>query len=184
MNKDETLQVMAILQATYPSFYKGMPKNVVETAVDLWTDMFAEDDYKIVLMAVKALLATDEKGFPPHIGAVKSKVRLLTTPQQMTEGEAWGLVYAALENGAYGYKEEFAKLPYEIQYTIGTPEVLRSWAIQESDSLSVLQSNFQRAYRAKAQHAREWAALPESVRNIAGSLVGKFDMNTRLLEGE
>lgn len=184
MNKDETLQVMAILQATYPSFYKGIAPKVAETAVDLWTDMFAEDDYKIVLMAVKALLATDEKGFPPHIGAVKAKIRLLTTQQGMTEGEAWGLVLKAMENGIYGYKEEYAALPPDVQYAIGSADVLRTWAMQETDSLSVTQSNFMRSYRARREYAREWAALPESVKGIAGSLVGKFDMNKLLQEGE
>lgn len=183
MTIDETSVIMDIISIAYPHYYNKQTEDERYMAAVLWAEMFSEDDVNVVKAALKSFIATDEDGYAPNIGKIKSKVRLLTTPAEMSEGEAWGLVYKALGNGAYGYKEEFDKLPYEIQYTIGSPEVLRSWAVQESDSLSVLQSNFQRAYRARAQYVREVKALPADARQMMGQLTaGKFDLNAYLLQ--
>ena len=185
MTIDQTSILMDIISVAYPHYYSKQTEDERYMAAVLWAELFAEDDVNIVKAALKSFIATDEDGYAPNIGKIKSKVRLLTTPAEMSEGEAWGLVYKALQNSAYNAKEEFAKLPYEIAYTIGSAEVLRSWAIQESDSLSVLQSNFQRAYRARAQYAREVKALPADARQLMGQLTGnKFDMNAYLLQEE
>lgn len=66
MNQTETLQIMAVLRGAYPAFYRDMVRKDAESVVALWTEMFAEEDVAIVAAAVKALIATDDKGFPPH----------------------------------------------------------------------------------------------------------------------
>lgn len=96
MNREETLRIMAVLKASYPSYYRGMSRDDANSIVALWADMFKDDPVELVAAAVKALIASDEKGYPPHIGAVKAHIRKLTTPQEMTEGEAWGLVSRAV----------------------------------------------------------------------------------------
>ena len=75
MNRMETAQVLSVLKAAYPTFYRGMGKADLEQILSLWTDMFQEDDPRIVAGAVKAFIATDSKGFPPVIGTIKEKVR-------------------------------------------------------------------------------------------------------------
>lgn len=54
----------------------------------LWAEMFARDDVALVAAAVKALIESDSKGFPPHIGAVKENMRLISGGNEMTEAEA------------------------------------------------------------------------------------------------
>jgi hypothetical protein len=172
MTYEETLSIMAVLKAAYPAYYKGMTKQEALAAVDLWASMFAEDDVALVTAAVKALIATDEKGFPPHIGAVKAKMRLLSEKPSMTEQEAWALVSKAIKNSGYGSREEFAKLPPEVKSVVHSPEQLREWGMMDSDTVnSVVASNFMRSYRERMRHQKEMAALPGDVRALAAKLV-------------
>lgn len=181
MTVEETLKIMAVLKASYPNFYRDMKRKDAEGIVNLWADMFSGDDYRLVAVAVKALIASDSKGFPPVIGQVKEKLRLLTGREEMTEQEAWGLVAKAVRNGIWGAQEEFEKLPEDVQRIVGSPEQLRSWAQMESDSLhSVVASNFQRAYRVKAAQKREYAALPEDVKAVVQEISGG---KMKVLEG-
>jgi hypothetical protein len=113
----------------------------------------------------------DKKGFPPVIGQVKEYIRKLTAPEEMTEQEAWALVAKAIRNGTWGAKEEFEALPPQIQRIVGSPTQLSDWAKMDSDSVhSVVASNFQRSFRAKAKADKEYAALPSEVKAAIGGL--------------
>lgn len=182
MTYKDTLQIMAILKTAYPNYYKG--GGDLEQAAALWAELFADDDVTVVAAAVKAFIVNDEKGFPPTIGQIKNLVRSLTTEKEMTEIEAWGLVSAALRNGFYGAEEEFGKLPPVIQRIVGSPATLREWAQIDNESVqTVIASNFQRSYRARAKSEREYLALPQATRDILSQLTGKFDMNNALENG-
>ena len=98
MTIEETAQVMDILTTAYPRFYSGKDAPDPEKALMLWASMFEADDVGVVMAAVKALIACDGKGYPPHIGAVKARIRQITIPQEMTEAEAWALVSRAIKN--------------------------------------------------------------------------------------
>ena len=139
--------------------------------MNLWAAMFADEDYELVCAAVKSLIVADTKGFPPVIGQVKEYIRKLTAPQEMTESEAWALVSKAIRNGIWGAKKEFEALPPQIQRIVGSPQQLTDWAQMDSDSVhSVVASNFQRSFRAKAKADKEYAALPSEVRAAIGGL--------------
>ena len=177
MQRNETLAIMAVLKAAYPRYYAGLNRRDAEDIVNLWTEMFANDSARDVTMAVKALIATDSKGFPPHIGAVKTALARLKAPEEMTEYEAWGTVANALRNSLYGYAEEFAALPEVVQRVVGSALQLREWAMMDTDTLnSVVASNFQRSYRARAANEREFLALPEDVRNAVTQLTDRMRM--------
>ena len=79
MTQDETLKIMAVLQAAYPNFYRGMTRQDAEGVVALWADMFAEDSYNTVAAAVRAFIASDSKGFPPVVGQIKQRVTELAS---------------------------------------------------------------------------------------------------------
>ena len=176
MNREETLKIMAVLKAAYPNYYRGMTPKDATGIVGLWQEMFDGDPYELVAAAVKALLASDEKGFPPHIGAVKTKLRSLTDRNRMTEGEAWGLVRTALSRSLYRSREEFDKLPKEIQRLVGSPNQLREWAMMDVDTVqSVIASNFQRSYRAREASDREYEALPADVKALVNGQVSGSD---------
>ena len=163
MTRKETGIIMDILATAYPRFYSGPDAPDPAKAVSLWAEMFAEDDVALVAAAVKALIATDDKGYPPHIGAVKAKLRQITGGPEETEADTWNLISKAIRNGLYGAKEEFAKLPPTLQRIVGSPSQLREWAMMDSETLhSVVASNVQRSYKAISSREREIAKLPVS----------------------
>lgn len=177
MDRLETLKIMAVLRGAYPRYYASVSREDLETVVALWTEMFSEEPYEIVAAAVKALIAGDVKGFPPHIGAVKERIYQLTRPHEMTELEAWGYVAKAVRNSLYNSREEFEKLPSLVQRLVGSPNQLRTWAMIDTDSLeTVVQSNFMRSFKNRAQSVKDYQKLPQTVRGMVGRLAGCMEM--------
>lgn len=171
MSPSETGIIMDILTTAYPRFYTGPNAPNPKKTMSLWAEMFANDDVSLVAAAVKALIETDEKGFPPHIGAVKAKLRLLTAGDELSEAEAWNMVASAIRNGTYGAKAEFEKLPPIIRRIVGSPNTLREWGKMNSETVhSVIASNFQRSYRTISEREREFKKLPPDVKKLVRSL--------------
>lgn len=169
MNKTETLRIMASLRVAYPDYYKNQSRDMAEAAVNLWLDMLKSYDYTTVNMAIRALISTQK--FAPKISEVIEKIRELTSPPELGEGQAWSLVQKAVSQSGYRYREEFERLPPDVQAAVGAPEILHQWALLDTGDLeTVIHSNFNRAYRARVQKRREWNALPEDVQQFARSL--------------
>ena len=167
MTLSETAGIMAILETAYPSYYAKQDKRKKQEAVMLWAELFSDDPLDLVGAAVKAYI-TAENQFPPSIGTIKAKMReLANTEPELTEQKAWSLVSKACSNGLYGWREEYAKLPDSVQKAVGMPEMLREWAMMDTDTVnSVVASNFMRSFRVIQQRERDMAALPESVKRM------------------
>ncbi len=156
MNARETAAVMDILRVAYPQFYRGVDSRDIALAVQLWTEMFAQDEVKTVLAAVKRLIALDTRGFPPAIGAVKEQVWRLTHPQELDAAGAWALVAKAVNSP--DYEAAFAALPEEVRQAVGSPAQLAQWGrMEESAFQSVAASNFQKNYRERLNRRKEKA---------------------------
>lgn len=170
MDRNETIKILATLKAAYPGSYRGMTARDAEAMIELWSRMFAES-YADVNAAVAALISTRTVGFSPTVGEVKDQLQKLRSANTLPEQEAWALVSRACRNGLYGYRQEFAKLPPEVQRAVGAPEQLREWAAMDADTLqSVVASNFMRAYRTQKARERENAMLPPEVRALITGL--------------
>lgn len=174
MTRQETGIIMNILTTAYPRFYSGQDAPDPRKTMSLWAEMFRDDPVELVAAAVKALIATDEKGFPPHIGAVKAKLRQITEAPQMAPQEAWALVWRAVQRSGYNSREEFEKLPDNLKRLVGTPEQLKAWSQMDADTVqSVIASNFQRSYQVRAKQEADFQALPQDVRAMIGQAVGR-----------
>ena len=185
MTLKDTRDVFALLQANYPDTFKGLPDDALLSMLKLWQQMFAEEPREIVLRAVQAHIRSSTDRFFPPIGIIKEEIRKLTGPDDLSEGEAWAMVSAALRNGIYGYKEEYAKLPPAVQRAVGTPQTLREWAMLDAESVqSVIASNFQRSYRAAAKQEAELAKLPPGFREEMKKLAGAMLRPLELEEGD
>jgi len=179
MNREETVGVLSVLRGAYPGFYRGITKSEAIDTVNLWSAMFAADDVRLVTAAVQALIASDVKGYPPHIGAVKEQMRRLTATDELDEAAAWATIRAAISNGLYGATEEFAKLPPLCQKIVGSPSQLRDWAACDSDEIAtVVASNFQRAFRSVQQREQEKAKLPPSVQTLIEGLSDRLALES------
>lgn len=197
MTIQETAKVMDMLAAAYPQFYRHQTNEEKLGATQLWASMFVDEPVELVEAAVKAHIATDTKGFPPHIGAIKEAIVKLLKPEDMTELEAWGLVRSAISGASMDDSSRvfrdgvfsppsaivnFGKLPPVLQRLVGDPARLAAWNMLPNDELeTVVQSNFMRSYRARAAHEREQLALPADIRQTMQQIAE----STRLMiEGE
>lgn len=177
MTRDDVIMILATLKAAYPHAYKGMTRRDGEALVNLWQRQFADEDPNAVQAAVDALIATRTAGYSITPGEVKEKLHALRTVNELNESDAWALVSKACSNGLYGYREEFAKLPPEVQRAVGAPEQLREWAMMDSDTVqSVVASNFMRNYRATQQRTKEMAMLPQTVQQMLSGVADSMKM--------
>ena len=167
MNRSETMAIMGVLKVAYPSYYRGQDKRELLQAVSLWQEMFADDDARVVTAAVKTFIATDEKGYPPHIGAIKRQISKLLAKDAMSEQQAWNLAMKAVANGYYNAQEEFDRLPASIRRILGSPETIRQWGrMEEAELNTVVASNFMRSYRALTERETYENAVPQEVKDM------------------
>ena len=170
MNKQDTYQVLATLQAFYPDSFRGMTDAAAQMKVALWQDIFADEPAALVQAAVKAYVSTDKKGFMPVPGQIKEQIAILRDTGGLNEQDAWELVTKALCNSSYGAVEEFAKLPADVQRAVGSHNMLRSWAaVNISELQTVIASNFKRDYRAIVAQRKDHAKIPEAVKQLVES---------------
>lgn len=139
MTREETKAVFALLKTAYPAFYTRMSTSEMTTAIDLWWEMFAEDDVNIVKFALKQLLA-EPRDFPPVIGTVKDKIRQIAKAAagEPTDEKLWGILKKALGNSLYGAREEFEKLPPLLQTYCGSPSTLMDLARIDTETLDTV----------------------------------------------
>ena len=178
MTYDETLAIMSVLKAAYPPFYRDMTRKDAENAVALWAEMFKDDPAEVVALAVKSFIATDAEGFPPNIGTIRAAIIKLKEPDEMTPQEAWTLVDMATRRSIHYAQEEFDKLPPVVRRVVGNPQQLKEWAMMDSDTVqSVVASNFQKSFKARAAREREFMALPADIRQFSAQLAAgmKFE---------
>lgn len=160
MTRNETKAVLAAIMATFPNW---KPPSL-ETAINTWHMVLADYDYTAINAALKAYIMTDTKGFPPSIGQLIDKIP--TSGSQLSALEAWGMVYRCIQSSIYHAKENFDGLPPVVQKAVGSPDVLREWAMSDVESITVIQANFVRAYNAVAEKQRELAKIPASVQQV------------------
>lgn len=174
MNKQETVQLLAYLKGAYPNWGRTVSDDDAKAMVMVWYDMLGEYDILLIKAAVKGMLSNNE--YPPSIAEViKQLNRITETEPPMSEVEAWGMVKKAIRNSTYNSQAEFDKLPEPIKRTIGTHEILRSWAMEESDNTDkVIGSQFMRSFRTTLEREREYKALPNDVKQLIDSNMNKL----------
>lgn len=161
MTREETIELLMMMQAAFPN-YKPPDKTV---AVNTWFLMLADYPYQQVQMALKAYIVTDTSGFAPRIGQIIDKIQMINSPAELNEMEVWSLVSKALRNGNYKSKEEFEKLPDLVKEAVGSPENIHNWAQADIKSIeSVIQSNFIKSYRFVVNKQKEMQKLPNDIK--------------------
>ena len=150
MTREETQNLLAMIQATYPNF--NPPDKTA--AVNAWRMALSDCEWDTVQRAFAIYMRTNASGFAPSPGQIVEKIMLLTSPPEMNELEAWTLVSKALRNSTYNSAEEFKKLPALVQKAIGRSEQLRIWAMDEEFN----------------ERRKEVNKLPEKIRALVENL--------------
>jgi hypothetical protein len=73
MNKKEATQVLAILSASYPKYYRNIADDEVQGIISVWALQFANIPADVVLMALNKAVSANEH-YPPNIAEVKKKI--------------------------------------------------------------------------------------------------------------
>lgn len=162
MTKQEVVKLFALISTAYPrsdAFRKATPE-----AVEMWAVCLEDVPFAVIQKALVAHSVNSE--FPPSIAEIRRAALQGETEKRDTAEEAWALVLHALQNSAYNSVEEFAKLPDICKRCVGSPNVLKTWAVSEDENtVSVARAQFLNSYRALDKREQERAMLPPSVRD-------------------
>ena len=167
MTEEETLKILAVLKVAYPHSFQKMSKSDGWALVRLWQTQFASFPYEIVNAAIHSLIATRTVGYSPTIGEVKEQIQNHKASKGLSDQEAWMLVSKACANGFYHSREEFEKLPPDVQKAVGGPEQLKAWSLMDEETVgSVVASNFMRTYRTTQERQKQMEMVPTEVREV------------------
>ena len=159
MTKVETEKILAAIMGLYPNY---RPVDIKFTA-KVWGEVMSDYTYEQVNTALIAYITSDTTGFAPSIGQLAEKIRLITQPEELNEMEAWAMVSKAIRNSGYNAIEEFERLPKSVQKSIGTPEQLRIWSMDENYNEAVVSSNFIKTYRTITSREKEISKMPKRI---------------------
>ena len=187
MTQEETVSILSILRASYPAFYSKLTKRDLEGIVSVWTEMFENDDINLVKFALKELIET-HTGFPPDIAALKGKMReiMQASSNKPTPEDLWlKLKTAVEENGYYGAREEFEKLPPVLKRYVGSPATLKEWSMMSADTFNtVVHGQFLKQIKIIEERQEFAERLPEGVKQYINSLSKPMPTEDRLLTEE
>jgi len=117
VTKKETISLFAILIAAYPNFDKFKDDNQIESMVNMWASLFADDDSGIVGLAVKKHIMTNK--WPPSIAEIREIMADITHPDLIPPDQAWAavgdLLYAV---GEQNHGDAHRDLPPLIAQTV------------------------------------------------------------------
>lgn len=164
MTKEEFGKIVKGLKAVYsePTF---IPDNY---AMEVWYSMLNDLDYEVASKAAQKFMSISSR--TPRPADLRDMAASFLKGEgaefnELSETAAWDLVLRAIRNGTYGAEEEFEKLPEIIQETLRSPAQIRSWAMEDEDSLSVISSNFMRSYRSCVARQKDKVKMPQAVRD-------------------
>lgn len=161
-----TVKEFGILADAIKTYFPRDNVLPTENAMRLWYSELKDIPYQSAYMALRKYVSTNK--FAPTIADIREQVAELNdqNEEELNETAAWYMVWKAICNSGYHADEEFAKLPPVIQRAVHSPAQLREWALLENidgKTITVLQSDFQRAFRAEKQREREQNKLSPDV---------------------
>lgn len=186
MDRTDVIATLKILKVAYPGFYSKMGKTDAEDTVSVWCDMFREEDVNVVKIALYKVIE-EHTGFPPTIADIKTQIREMrrAATGEKTDEELWSQLKAAVSNGYYGAKEEFAKLPPELQRYLGTPNTLRELSQVDTDTFNtVTHGQFLKQIGIIRDRVRFDNETPPEIKALLGTVTKQMPANNRLTENE
>ncbi len=172
MTREDATRIIRIICAAYPNTYST--DEVLMDAISVWSVVFAADPSKLVESAVYTYV-NEERFKAPNPGQIRAIMQKIANPNELSEGDAWNLVQRALSNGLYGAKEEFDRLPEDVQRAVGSPQWIHAVASDEDANMSVESSNFYRRYRQVMADRKEKECMPPAVREIVAQLTANME---------
>ncbi len=155
MTHEEAGQVVAILRAHYPQW-----KATAETA-KIWAECFLDLDYELVNAALRRLLLSSPREFPPPVAMIRAEAAKLVDPAiSVSPEEAWAEVLRQVRRVGYCGAPLWSHpaLAQAVE-AMGWREICTS---EEGDTGT--RAHFFRVYAAHQNRRRENAILPPELR--------------------
>ena len=164
MTHEDTVKLISLIVVAYPNFDKFRDESHIRSTVALWDLMFADDDARLVSMAVEKHISTSK--WPPSIAELRDIMTTITHPGLIPVDEAWAAVRKLLSvhDRLYQPTEQF--LPRIIAEAVDAvgyeqlKELSRAAYRGQSAKLGLDRVSFIQAYEPRLQRAKEQAALP------------------------
>lgn len=166
LTTEETGKIIGLIKAAFPSY------NVEDMSVTIKTfqTLLSDYTYNEVEKGVHRYIATSVSGFAPSIGQIIDNIMKNRTQNsgldETSEKEIWGMVLRAIQRGNYYAEEDFEKLPPIVQKAVGSPNVIRSWAMSSEDSLTFIEAEFMKTYRIILAREKEDMKIPQYVKDL------------------
>ena len=176
MTKEETSKIVFIIMSTFTTAYKNTNAEKTAALITAWNAVMEDYSYAEVEQGLYIYMSTDTSGFPPSPGQVIDKIKAAHPQEREIDAlEAWAIVEKAVCNASYDYNEQFLKLPPLCQKAVGSPDILREWAVMDIDKFqTVEQSHFIRVYDTVKKRQKEHERLPRKVRELIEATVDQM----------
>ena len=167
MKHEDTVKLIGLLVVAYPNYDKFRDESHIKSTVALWETMFADDDFKLVSLALEKHMATSK--WPPSIAELREIMADITLPGLLAPDEAWLAVkkLLSLHDHLYGKAADYLPLPIaQAVDTVGydqLKDLSRAAAQGRSNKVGLDRVAFLQAYEAIRSRTREQAALPAKV---------------------
>ena len=161
MTYNETIKLLAVIKATYPSFAGN------EDTVMVWSKCLEDYPYEQVSAATMAYISTEH--FPPVPADIISRIAITQEQDYPTAIELWGVIRRGISNGLYGYVKEYEALPPICKRVVGRPEQLREWAMLGEELDTVIASNVQRSLEGLLKNQKELDKIPQRLQDAMRS---------------
>ena len=165
MTKNEVVKLLMTIQTFYPN-YQVENK---EFTINAWYSIIGDCDYKPMEKALRAYITTDTSGFAPSIGQLIDNI--YSTEEiafEQSEYKIWGNVMKAVSNSLYNASVEFSKLDEISQTVLGSPESLRTMAMDSDFNENVSKALFMKSYRNEVERRKRLKRMPEDVKKKLG----------------
>lgn len=172
MTREETKKIIMVIMSVYPNW----KPNDLSFTVDAWYLMLQDESYGEMSAALASYIKGSDSAFAPSIGQLMQQLTYLkqqaSGQKELTEVEAWNMVYKAICNSNYNSDSEFDKLPDDVKRAVGSPAQLREWAQTDVDQLNVTDKNaFFRSYRVAKENAKREVKLEKDLARLAENTV-------------
>lgn len=130
--------------------------------------MLSDLDLPVVQLALKRMIAVLK--FPPSVADLREAVADLATQGQLTAGQAWGKINAALRRyGFYQPEKARAELGEDLWSMVSQ---VGGWThLCECDNLDVVGAQFERRYKDMLQRRKEAIQVPHRLQQQFAALM-------------
>ena len=171
MTKKEMFQTIAAISSAYPNHDRFASEQAVEGMATVWAASFAEDDAKLVQLAVAKHIQTNK--WPPSIAEIREIMLTIQCPDMIEPDEAWIAVTDLLYAGG-DYEDQSDKLPELIRTAVkavgwsNLRELRRQAVIGGRPGLDRLA--FMDIYKPLYERERQRQQVAPSIRNAIDSI--------------